>query len=212
MEVVMDQKINGHAVEKLEEEFFQTTESPKTAKQELDLDEYRSGKALDLANITSLPDSQRVDTRRPRKKEWFRCYSMADLQRVWIYEGDGINEIYLVRKDVALEMPDEFVEAYLVLCINSAGRLFLWPIKCSEGGQDFTEAALQHVSRARSSWIRRKWINRSATFKVEASTLDGIEPEWPQDIEMRNIISKAFADRVIRSIDHPCLRFARSAE
>jgi hypothetical protein len=45
----MDQKTNGQV---LEEEFFQESGLPKTGCQDLDLDEYRAGKPLELAEIT----------------------------------------------------------------------------------------------------------------------------------------------------------------
>jgi hypothetical protein len=204
----MEQKTNGQV---LEEEFFQEPESPKTGGQDLDLDEYRAGKPLELPEVKELDSIPRVEARKPRAKEWFRC-SNEPLERVWIYEGDGIGEIYLVHPAVALEMPDEFSEAYLALCISLSGRLFLWPIKCSAGGEDFTDAALQQVNRAKAGWIRRvKWINHLGIHKVEFNTVENVTPEWPKEVRIRDIIARAFGEKVIRSVDHPCLRLARSA-
>jgi hypothetical protein len=123
-----------------------------------------------------------------------------------------MGETYLVHPAIVQEMSDEFVEVYLALCINSSGRLFLWPIKCSAGGEDFTEAALQQVSRAKVNWIRRKWINRLRSHKVQSSSLNNVIPEWPKEVRIRDIMARAFGERVIRSIEHPCLELARSAK
>jgi hypothetical protein len=202
-------KLNGHTGQAETEEFFSQPEPLPNCRQELDLDEYRSGQSLDLANITAQSAMQKIEVRRPKKKEWFRCPAAETLERVWLMEGDGISEFYLVRKDVVSEFPDEFTEAYLALCINPAGRLFLWPIKCgSEGGQEFTESALAHVSQARANWIRRKWVGKLKAHRVDVGDMED-QPEWPDDIDMRSIITRAFGDRVIRSLDHPLLRFVR---
>jgi hypothetical protein len=207
-----ENNLNGAATEDqpLGDEFFRKEEPQQTAAEDLDLAKYRSGQSLDLEKIVALPVSQKVEIRRPKPKEWFRSYSAETLERLWLFEGDGINDFYLVRNDIAAMMPDEFIEVYLALCINSSGRMFLWPIKCgSQGGQEFTESALQHLSQARTSWLRRRWIARIKTHQPDVSSLDGVEPEWPADLSIRTIISRAFADRIIASPDHPRLKFVR---
>jgi len=201
-------KLNGQA-DQAHEDFFCEPEPLPSSTAELDLEDYRSGQSLDLANIRAQPAAQKIEVRRPKKKEWFRTHAAANLERVWLLEGDGISEFYLVRRDIVAEFPDEFVEAFLVLCINPAGRLFLWPIKYgTEGGQEFTDSALSHVSQARASWIRRKWIGKLKSHRIDVGDMED-QPEWPVHINMRNIISRAFGDRVVRSLDHPSLRFAR---
>ena len=205
----MDQKVNGRVIQELENDFFQTTAQLSTENaEEIDLEQYRAGQSPDLINYTSSSSTPKADCRKPRQKEWFRC-SAEPLEKMWIYESDaGINEVFLVHRDVALELPDEFTEVFLALCVNPSGRVFLWPIKCGDGGQEFTEAALQHVAKARASWIRRRWVSSLRAHRIDVSDLEGFEPEWPQ-VNMREIISRAFADRLIRSVDHPCLRFVR---
>jgi hypothetical protein len=199
------QKVNGQV---LEEEFFQGSESPKTESKELDLDEYRAGKPLELTEILETESLPRVAVRKPRGEEWFRCANL-DLERVWLYESGRLGETYLVIRSVALELPEDCFEAYLALCINLAGRLFLWPIKCSGG--DFADDALRHAAIAKAEWIRRKWDNTRGRHRIKFNTQDAA-PEWPKEINIREIISRAFTDRVIRSIEHPCLKFARSVK
>jgi hypothetical protein len=199
----------GKQTEPDEEEFFRT-EKPQVQSppEELDLAEYRSGQSLSLTNISALPTKPKIEIRKPKKKECFRCHHVESLERMWIFEGDGIDDYYLVRGDIAAELPDEFAEAYLALCVNSSGRLFLWPIKCgTEGGQEFTETALDHANKARSKWIRRKWLAKRKMHRPEEIDVDEV-PEWPEE-SMRSIISRAFGDKVIRSLDHPCLRFVK---
>ena len=60
--------------------------------------------------------------------------------------------------------------------------------------------------------MRRRWISRLKTHKLDVSDMEQAEPEWPEDLSMRNILAKAFADRVIRSLDHPCIRFTQAKE
>jgi hypothetical protein len=135
------------------------------------------------------------------------------LPKVWVYEEPGgIDEFYLVRGSVAAEYPGKFYEAYLALCINQNGQLFIWPIKCSPGNQEFTEMSLKHVSFARDRWIRREWDRQRRGFKAEAPTGNIPNPQWPEEIDMRELAATAFGDRLIHSIDHECLRFARAVE
>jgi len=199
-------KSNGAAEEIDEGYFTQETRTPTRAV-ELDLDEYRSGRPLDLAEIISLPPTQKIETRRPKKKEWFRCWSTEVVERVYLYEGDGIDDFYLVHRAVATELPDEFSEFYLVLCINSSGRLFVWPIKIGDTTKEFTEMALSHAGQANLQWVRRRWIRRLNTHQIELNTLAGVQPEWPKELSMKEILSRAFADKVIKSLDHPSLQF-----
>jgi hypothetical protein len=192
----------------LGDEFFRKETSPQQPTEEIDLANYRAGQSLDLTKIVALPTSQKGEIRRPRPKEWFQACSTKTLERLWVHEGDGINDFYLVRNDIATAMPDEFVEVYLALCINSSGKMFLWPIKCGgQSGQEFTESALQHLSQAQTTWLRRKWVPRIKAHHADTNSLDGIEPEWPADLSVRTIISRAFAGKVIESLDHPRLRF-----
>src|SRR5262249_10149046 len=139
VEGLMEQKINGQVIHELGDDFFQSTAEPSTKNAEdINLEEYRAGQSPDLINFESSSSTPRADCRKPRQKEWFRC-SSEPLEKVWIYESDaGINEVFLVHRDVALELPDEFTEVFLTLCINPSGRVFLWPIKCGDGGQEFT--------------------------------------------------------------------------
>ena len=189
---------------------FFREESPQQPAEDIDLANYRAGQSLDLTKIVALPANQRIEVRRPKPKEWFRAYSGETLERLWVHEGDGINDFHLVRNDIAANMPDEFVEVYLGLCINSSGKMFLWPIKCGgQSGQEFTESALQHLSQARTTWLRRKWVPRIKAHQSDVNSLDGIEPEWPADLSVRKIISRAFSGRVIESMDHPRLKFVR---
>ena len=211
---MIENNLNGNEAstetEPLGDEFFRKETPQQPSTEEIDLANYRAGQSLDLTKIVALPANQKAEIRGPKSKEFFRAYSAETLERLWVHEGDGINDYYLVRNDIAASMPDEFMEVYLALCINSSGKMFLWPIKCGgQSGQEFTESALQHLSQARREWLRRKWVPRIKAHQADVNSLDGIEPEWPADLSVRKIISRAFSDRVIESIDHPRLKFVR---
>jgi hypothetical protein len=202
--------LNGAAMENhaLDDEFFQKRGKPQQSSQEIDLADYRAGQSLTLGDIKALPASQKIEVRRPKPREWFRTHAES-IERVWLKEGDGINEVFLAHRSVVAELPNEFDEAYLVPCINTADRLFLWPIKCNESGQEFTEAALSHVGQAQSAWVRRQWVSKLKAHKIDVTDMDGAEPNWPENLSTRDLISKAFSGKIIASVDHPELKYAR---
>jgi hypothetical protein len=203
--------LNGRAnkpdrAQEIDDDYFvQQPTTPLPATEELDLDEYRAGKPLKLTDITALAITQKAKVHRPKKTDWFRCWSNEALERVYLYEGEGIEDYYLVHPSVVDELPDDFYEAYLVLCVNSSGRLFLWPIKTGDASNEFAEIAITHVSEACGKWVRRKWVSRLKTHQLERNDRIG-DPQWPENLSMREIVSHAFAGKVIKSLDHPCLQ------
>jgi len=194
--------------EPLADEFFQKEKLQPQSSLAIDLEDYRAGQSLTLGDIKAMPASQKIEVRRPKPREWFRTNAQS-IERVWLKEGDGINEMFLAHRSIVAELPDEFDEAYLVPCINSAGRLFLWPIKCNESGQEFTEAALSHVAQGQSAWIRRQWVAKLKAHKIDVANMEDTEPSWPENLSVRDLITKAFSGKIITSIDHPQLKFAR---
>jgi hypothetical protein len=196
-------KPNGRAEEI--NDFMRQPQTPLPATEELDLDEYRAGKPLKLTDITALAITQKARIHKPKKNDWFRCWSTEAVERVYLYEGEGIEDYYLVHPAVVGELPDDFYEAYLVLCVNSYGRLFLWPIKTGDTSNEFAETAITHVSEACGKWVRRKWVSRLKTHQLERNDRIG-DPQWPENLSMREIVSRAFAGKVIKSLDHPCLQ------
>jgi hypothetical protein len=159
-----DEKMNGssangacnEATEEISEEYYTRENPPQSEREEIDPSEYRSGKPMQLTNITAAPSRQRILVRKPGAKEWFRTRSAEEIERAYLFENDD-GEFYLVHPRVVEELPDEFAEHYLIPCINTASRLSLWPIKI---GSEYTEKAIAHAVQARAQWIRRKWVKR----------------------------------------------------
>src|SRR5262245_24929281 len=93
-------KVDGPYTTVLGDEFFTQSEPLQQKPEDIDLNDYRAGQSTDLGDFVSLPVSRQAEIRKPRTLEWFQTYSMQAIEKVWTYHGEGINEVYLVKKDV----------------------------------------------------------------------------------------------------------------
>jgi hypothetical protein len=153
-----------------------------------------------------------VPVRKPGKQEWFRVRPSEEWQlQTFIFEDEGLNEIYLVAPAMRTELVGTAHLALILTCINRQADLFLW--RCKLPGPDgrpnhWTDSALRIAKEAETGW-RRMASNMTAGyydgFEPSASLPD---PEWP-DRTFSEIIRTAFQGRLIDSLDHPLLRQLR---
>ena len=63
-------KPNG-AAEEVDEGYFTKEAVTPSSVPDIDLEDYRSGKPLNLTEIATSPTKMRIEVRKPRKREWF---------------------------------------------------------------------------------------------------------------------------------------------
>lgn len=167
----------------------------------------RHGESQDVRRIlVSVP------VRKPGRQEFFR--TQPDLT-MWleaaILELKEDRLSYLVEPTLAPYLPGEAVAKILVPTITTHGAIFVWPIKLEdERGRldEWNAVALEAAERAREKWIRLVANIGAGTYDVLEAAGVFPEPAWPE-LSLQRILSLAFKDRVIDSIDHPVLRRLR---
>jgi hypothetical protein len=167
----------------------------------------RFGEGQDVRRvIVSMP------VRKPGRQEFFRTY--PDLE-MWletaVLELKEERLSYLVEPSLAPYLPGEAVSKVLIPAITSHQALFLYPIKLpDERGRhdEWNAVALEAAERARSRWIRLTANIGAGTYDVLEAMAAFSEPDWPE-MPLQRMLSMAFKDRFVETLDHPVLKRLR---
>jgi hypothetical protein len=123
---------------------------------------------------------------------------------------DEDGEFYLVRPDIAHELPDaKLFELYP--WITRQGSLGLWPVG-GPGPDGKTNA--WHLSARRAChellkrWgqVRTEGRGGSGGYIVEAARAPYPDPVWPENVDLDRLLELAFEDRDLDSLDHPVVQ------
>lgn len=153
-----------------------------------------------------------IPVRKPGRQEFFRTHPDLNMWlETTVLELKEDRLTYLVEPSLAPHLPGEAVPKLLVPTITTHGSLSLWPIRLEdERGRldEWNTVALEAAERARTKWIRLMANMGAGTYDVLEAA--GIFPEsnWPE-LSLREMLSKAFKERVIDDLDHPVLKRLR---
>jgi len=150
------------------------------------------------------PDRQSFIRVRP-ELEW--SFTTATLT---VKEERG-SETYIVDRSLWDTLPGELVPTLLVVCITRQNTLFVWPLRLpnSDGRSDaWSRSALSAAELAKTQWVRVAANMTAGMYEVFSASADLSEPEWPE-ANFQRVIELAFAERFIRSMDHPVVRRLR---
>lgn len=148
----------------------------------------------------------KVPVRKPGKQEWFRARSSPNYRvDTAVLELGEEREHYLVLPSMRDVLALEIKPVRLFTCINRQNTIFLWPCRLPDpDGRrcDWHETALECASLAIGKWVRVVADMSLSAYQpyVAEGTLP--EPDWP-DYTFRQLLEKAFAQRVIDDPDHP---------
>jgi hypothetical protein len=149
-------------------------------------------------------DAPKVRAIRARKpgRSWIRVHPEADLRRIYyLVEHDG--SWYLVVPTLYAELKRSISERVLVVCVTSAGEVFVWPMTTS--GDWYTSAA-RAASAAQSSWVAVFAGDGSYEYmRAPGGALANLEPVFPES-SVWAIVAEAFDGRVIETLDHEVAR------
>ena len=153
-----------------------------------------------------------VPARKPNKQDYVRVHPSEDYQLTTaLLELKEERETYLVAPDLRHELFGELVPVTIFTAINRQGVVFLWPCRLpDETGRSnsWHESALEAVERAKSTWTRIAADMSLGAYRIWEAGGDLPEPEWPEQ-SLRDLLSIAFKDRYIDSLDHPVLKRLR---
>jgi hypothetical protein len=111
------------------------------------------------------------------------------------------------------ELAEDLRAVLLQLAISRKGVVFIWPLTISSDksplGRSWHESARKAAEIAKKYWIRITADKSLGGYRVRQA--DGkklSEPDWP-DKSFNELLTTAFADRIIMSEDHPVVRRLR---
>jgi len=157
-----------------------------------------------------------IAIRKPAKTEWFRVHPepnyRGDVYALEIPEQDGFGkENYIVtpklfEKITRVEYPISHKRLYT--CVNQAGTVFIWPIKLPEPGMSWdswNKSAERIAAEAMKSWVRLFPNKPAQSYGMKRYTAtEQPEPKYPSET-FSELIEVAFADLLIKTVDHPVL-------
>ena len=156
--------------------------------------------------IVSMP------VRKPGRQEFVRTQPDLDMwleTSVLEFKEDRVT--FLVDPELAPHLPGEAVAKLLVPAITSHGLLFIWPIRLEdERGRldDWNTVALEAAEQARTKWVRLMANMGAGRYDVLIAAGTFADPVWPT-LSLQRMLSLAFKDRFIDSLDHPVLKRLR---
>lgn len=157
-------------------------------------------------NLDVRPVIASVAVRKPQRQWWVRVHpNPAMTIETCILQFDQDQQFYLVDPALAPALPGETSATKLYTAVNMSGGLFLWPIKLpNEDGQLFECHVTAHNAAevAQAVWIRISWDRPNNNYAVVRARGNVPDPVWP-DADLQKLLSVAFKDRFIDSLDHP---------
>jgi hypothetical protein len=153
----------------------------------------------------------KVTVGRPPKQAFIRVHPDPAMRiETLLIKVDEDGEFYLVRPDIAHELPDaKLFELYP--WITRQGSLGLWPVG-GPGPDGKTNA--WHLSARRAChellkrWgqVRTEGRGGSGGYIVEAARAPYPDPVWPENVDLDRLLELAFEDRDLDSLDHPVVQ------
>ena len=155
-----------------------------------------------------------VPVKKP-SKEWF-CRVNPDPEmrlQTGVIELKEDREMFIVDPSLwsVLSTESTFSPRMFVTAINRQGVLFLWPIRLpgADGKLDqWSKSSLEAVNLAQERWVRVAANMSLGAYEVFTAPGELSEPEWP-DKSFRDLLSIAFKDRLIDSMEHTVLKKLR---
>jgi hypothetical protein len=153
-----------------------------------------------------------LSVRKPSKQEFFRVSSDARfMMTAPLLELKEEREVYLVAPAVAATMPGDIMMKELRLCQNRQGSLFLWPLPVisvdARQRNEWHSSARQACTIATTKWCRMTADMSSGRYNVAIAPGITVEPIWPSDLTMRDLLELGFGrERLIAERGHPLVK------
>jgi hypothetical protein len=151
-----------------------------------------------------------VPVRKPNRQDFVRVHSdpAYRLTPTAIIELKDDHETYLVRPDIAQQLPGEFNVVTLNTAINRQGVIQLWPVKLPGPDGKYSEwhrSAAEAAELAMKQWVRVRANMSLGAYEIFEASGDLTDLIWP-DISFEEILKIAFRDRYVDRVDHPLLQ------
>ena len=157
----------------------------------------------------------RVPVRKPGKTEFVRCHPDPAMSlAVTIYvDKDERDDVFFVAPQMRGALAEDLRPVLLQLAISRKGVLFIWPLTLPSEenplGRSWHESARKAAEIAKTQWVRIAADKALGGYRVRQAEGKLSEPEWPTDKSFSDLLTIAFADRIIMTEDHPVVRALR---
>jgi hypothetical protein len=151
-----------------------------------------------------------LDVRKPNRDEWFRVHPTLMLATGCFTPKDGSRgDTYIVTTSIQPYLGDACDPTLLRLTLNRQGDWFVWPLRLPPPQGETSRMRWHSTARAAAEEAVGKWTRLTASmsdgaYRTYFATVDLGEPKWPS-IDIHRMVTLAFADRVISSVDHPVI-------
>ncbi len=189
------------------------TETP-SAPDPFDPASLRLGTEAMSANLGVTRELITLPVRRPGNDEWVRVHPDESFTlQTGVLELKSDREVYLVARPLWPELADEpaFCCKALFTAMTRQGVCILWPVRLPgvDGKIDaWNSSAMQAALLSRTRWVRMASNMALGAYEVTTASARIAEPVWPSKT-LREILSIAFKDRLIDTLDHPVLQRLR---
>jgi hypothetical protein len=164
----------------------------------------RVGEGLDVRPVLAS-----VAVCRPRRQWFVRVHPDPAMHiESFLLHREQDQQFYLVDRDLAPTLPGETVAMALFTAVNMSGGVFLWPIRLPDpnGRQHECHVTAHRAAElAQTEWVRISWDQALSNYGVVRARGQVPEPAWP-DADLQKVLSVAFRDRYIDTLDHPVVR------
>ena len=150
-----------------------------------------------------------VPVRKPRKPEFFRTHSSADMTfSGMVYENKEKGEHYLLVPNVASHISELVRAVELHAAIDTSNNVFLIPLPLPDelGNRNpWHESLAGNIAHAQNNWIRISANKDVQGYDTCEATGNLPQPQWPEhDIE--TLVDIAFRGKIITDLDHPVVQ------
>jgi hypothetical protein len=153
-----------------------------------------------------------VPVRKPSNQAFVRVHPSDEWrQSALILQLKEDGDCYFVHPSLYGELAAEVRPKMLYTYVTRDGNVALWPVNLpgEDGRLDtWSQSAHEGARRAETAWVRLVANRANGAYDIyEASSLTE-EPAWPEK-SFKEILSLAFKDRLIVSLDHPIVKRLR---
>jgi len=146
--------------------------------------------------------------RKPNRQEYVRARSGDWSIDVILVQNEINGDYYLVHPTLHEYVADDCIYARLTLAMTHVGELFLWLQKLpSPNGRSnrWNDSMLTAVKHAETAWVRVVSNLHAQCYECYEAPRITAEPHWT-DMELSEILSISFKDRIIDTPDHQFLK------
>lgn len=154
---------------------------------------------------------QQILSRAPGKQDFFRVKDVGDDLNFACIVHDAQKKHYLVKPSLIPTLHKEVVIKTFYICCDQDSNIYVWPVKApdKDGRIDTWNASAHRVAtHAKTNWVRKTSNMQLGEYEILEAIGLTKDPIWP-DMEMSEIIEKAFNNSIIDSEDHELVKKLR---